>query len=217
VRIVCVSLCGAPARTRRRSRDALGTSVAEDRHMKIPGFSLHLIGTSMLLGLSVFPAQQPPPISGFNGTVALEGTVDEEYAGAHAILVKTTSGLRHLVHLTRGTTVHGAKKADPLKGLEAGTPVVVHYVGQGERVTAVEVDRIASDGLQTIEGVVTRVDRHAKTLGLRLEDGATDVLHLTDRAAADVGKQVGETDRVIVYYTDDEGHRIVHFFKHLAR
>lgn len=188
--------------------------------MNIPAISLQLIGGGLLLGVAALAAaQERPPIvvSGVNGTFVLEGTVDEEYAGAHAILVKTADGLRHLVHMNGRTTVHGARTEDPFKELQAGTPIVVHYVGEGERVTAVEVDRIADDGLQTAEGVVMHVDRRGKTLALRLEDGTTETLRLTERAASDVGKQVGETDRVIVYYTDDAGHRVAHFFKRLSK
>jgi hypothetical protein len=181
--------------------------------------SLTLVGAGLLTGVAAIAAAQekPPIIPGHTGTLALEGTVDDEYKGAHAILVKTADGIRHLVHFTGHTTVHGLKDADPLRGLEVGTSVVVHFVKAGEEVAAVEVDRVGADGLQVSEGLVTRVDRLAKTLVLRLPDGTTDTLRLTDRAAADVGKQVHRADRVIVYYADEEGHRVAHFFKRATK
>ncbi len=185
--------------------------------MNVLHTSLRLFGGSLLLGMATVAAAQttPPVIQGHTGTIALEGTVDQEYAGAHTIVVKTVEGVKHLVHLTGHTTVHGAQRAagEAASGLEEGSRVVVHYVPEGAEMTAVEIDRVGTDGLHVTEGLVTRVDRGGKKLLIRLQDGSNETLHLTERAAKDIGHDVHRTDRVIVYYTDEAGRRVAHFFK----
>jgi hypothetical protein len=95
--------------------------------------------------------------------------------------------------------------------------VVVHYTNQGEQASAEEIDRIDDDGLRVTEGVVTRVDRRRKEIAIRYDVGKTETLRLTDRAAADAGTDItvapaGET-RVVVYYTNEAGQKVAHFFK----
>jgi hypothetical protein len=170
-----------------------------------------------LPGLSA--AQEPPPV---NGTVALEGTVDQEYKAANTVIVKTLDGVRHLFHLTGKTVVHGSESAgaDALRGLEAGSAVVVHYATDAGEQTALEVDRLDDRGLKTIEGVVTRVDRAGRKISIRLADGSRQTLRLTDRAATNVGKEVDRaaagTVSVVVYYADEAGQRVAHYFKRIS-
>jgi hypothetical protein len=74
--------------------------------------------------------------------------------------------------------------------------------------------------LKTVEGVVTHVDRAGRKISIRLEDGSTQTLRLTERAARDVGKDVdraaADTTRVVVYYADDAGQRVAHYFKRIS-
>jgi hypothetical protein len=168
---------------------------------------------------AVHAAQQPPAI---DGTLALEGTVDQTYRAANAVIVSTTDGLRHLFHLTGKTVVHGAESgsADVLRGLETGSTVVVHYTAADGKRTALELDRIGSNGLKEVEGVVTRVDRGGRKISIRLDDGSTQTLRLAERAASDVGRDVdhaaADTARVIVYFTDEAGEQVVHYFKKVS-
>jgi hypothetical protein len=78
--------------------------------------------------------QPPPPISGVTGTIALEGTVDQTSRAANTVIVKTVDGVRHLFHLTEKTAVHGAEsvEVEGVRGLKAGSAVVVHYTGDDE-------------------------------------------------------------------------------------
>jgi hypothetical protein len=176
----------------------------------------------LLTGTALFAGQQPPPINGVTGTIALEGTVDKIYQAGNTVTVKTADGVRHLLHFTERTVVHGSKTAgaNALDGLEDGSRVVVHYTADGEAKTAHEVDRIAKDGLKTMNGVVTQVDRDAKTISIRLADGSVQILRLTERAASDVSKDIdgaaAGTAKVVVYYTDEAGHRVAHYFKRVA-
>jgi hypothetical protein len=181
------------------------------------------VGVGCAVALLVLPAvhaeQQPPPINGVTGTMALEGTVDETSKAGKTIIVKTVDGIRHLFHLTAETAVHGsaAAGADTLDGLEAGSRIVVHYTAKGGQQTAHEVDRLDTKGLKTVEGVVTRVDRVGRVMSIRLADGSTQTLRLTDRAATDVGRDVdsaaADARRVIVYYADEAGQQVAHYFK----
>ena len=179
------------------------------------------------MALSALPAvhagQQPPPISGVTGTIALEGTVDQTSRAANTVIVKTVDGVRHLFHLTDKTTVHGIEsvEVEGVRGLSAGSAVVVHYLADDGEQTALEVDRLGTTrGLKTVEGVVSRVDRAGRKISIRLEDGSTQTLRLTERAARDVGKDVdraaADTTRVVVYYADDAGERVAHYFKRIS-
>jgi hypothetical protein len=118
--------------------------------------------------------------------------------------------------------VHGGKAAgdEALRGVGEGSRVVVHYTAEGSSKTAHEVDRVAGDGLKTIEGFVTRVDRRAQTLSIRLADGSLQTLRLTGRAASDVGKDVDDADlgtaKVIVYFDDEVGRPVAHYFKRIS-
>ena len=57
------------------------------------GPPLFLFLAALLLSTStIAAAQEPPPIAGVTGTLALEGTVDKTYAGTHTIVVTKLSG-----------------------------------------------------------------------------------------------------------------------------
>src|SRR3979409_503555 len=132
--------------------------------MRIHPSTSALVAALLLAGTAIAGGQQPPPINGVTSTIALEGTVDKTYKGVNTIAVKTADGIRHLLHFTTRTVVHGGKAAgaDALNGLEDGSRVVVHYTAEGDTKTAHEVDRIAKDGLKAMNGVITKVDRDAK-------------------------------------------------------
>ena len=153
------------------------------------------------------PESVPPP---------LEGAIDQTYAEANAIVVKTRDGIAHLFHLTKRTVVHpDGKTEEAFSGLTPGTRVVVHYTVDGTGTTAVEVDRIGKDGLHEMSGVVTDVDRGAKQLSLQLADGSHETLELSDRAARSIGKDAGAAATVIVYYSDEGGHKVAHYFRRI--
>jgi hypothetical protein len=179
-------------------------------------------GAALLVRPEVRAEQQPPPINGVTGTVALEGTVDQTSEAGKTVIVKTVDGIRHLFHVTEKTVVHGsvAAGADTLGGLEAGNRIVVHYTATAGQQTAHEVDRLDAEGLKTIEGVVTRVDRDGRDLSIRLADGSTQTLRLTERAAAYVGRDVDsaavDATRVVVYYADEAGQQVAHYFKRIS-
>jgi hypothetical protein len=176
-------------------------------------------GAALLALPALHAGQEPPPV---NGTIALQGTVDQTYKAANTVIVKTVDGVRHLFHLTDKTTIHGSESAgaEALRRLKVGTKVVVHYMAGAREETALEVDRLDAEGLKTMEGVVTRVDRGKRKISIRLGDGSIQTLVLTERAATDVGRDVdqaaGDAMRVIVYYADEAGQRVAHYFKRIS-
>jgi hypothetical protein len=184
---------------------------------------LLLVGAAVCAGQEVSAgAHEAPPLERPIGTVHLEGTVQKAAEGAHTVGVRTADGIEHLFHLNERTVVHGGTAAgdDALRGLEEGSQVIVHYTTEGGSETAHEIDRVGKDGLQAVEGTVTNVDRRAKTISIRLADGSRQTLRLTERAASDVGKDIdGAADgsaRVIVYFNDEAGERVAHFFKRVS-
>jgi hypothetical protein len=160
-----------------------------------------------------------PPIGGVTGTIALEGTVEKEYAGAHTIIVTAIDGVEHVFHFAKDLLVHGGKGAgnDALPGLREGASVVVHYTVASTIESAEEIDQIGDEGMKVTEGMVTRVDRDRKQITIRFYDGKSETFRLTERAAVDAGRDIdqaaADAPKVVVYYRDEQGRKIAHFFK----
>ena len=79
------------------------------------------------------------------------------------------------------------------------------------------MDNIGKDGLKATEATVTRIDRGGRTLVVKTADGTQETYRLTDSAAKDAGKDIAKgsakSTKVTVYYTDEAGHKVAHFFK----
>ncbi|HEY2906253.1 MAG TPA: hypothetical protein VGJ29_10170 [Vicinamibacterales bacterium] len=151
---------------------------------------------------------QGPPIHGFNGTIATEATVKAEHKAANKIVVETKDGVEHVYDAAKDVVVHGG--TNPLSDLKPGTTVVIHYTADN---TAQEIDRVGAGGLSTTEGIATKINRGKKEITIRYDNGRIEKLKLTDRAAADVGKSIGPDTRIVVYYSDDAGEKVTHYFK----
>jgi hypothetical protein len=71
--------------------------------------------------------------------------------------------------------------------------------------------------LKVSEGTVSKIDRGAKTLAVKTADGAEATYKISDHAVVDAGKDVGKgvekASKVTVYYTEEGGKKVVHFFK----
>ena len=153
---------------------------------------------------------------------AVEGTVKKVDAGTKTVVVKTADGTEHTVHFVSKTTVHGwdsskAGAKDGMHGVEEGSHVVVHYTVKGTEKTAQEMDRVGDGGLKVSEGTVSKIDRGTKTLAVKTADGAEATYKITDHAVVDAGKETGKgiekATKVTVYYTEEGGKKVVHFFK----
>jgi hypothetical protein len=200
-------------------------------HVKAADVTSRLLLTGELLvvagiaaalgGVHTRAAQQPPPIHGVTGTIATEGMIQETDEAAHKILVKAADGIERLFHLSGRSAVHGDTAGDEtLRTLKKGTRVVVHYTGEGNNLTAEEIDRLGDEGLKQIEGKVTAVNRGTRTIAIKLANGTTQMLQLSERAASDVGRDIDRasdgTVTVIVYYKNEAGQPVVHYFKRVS-
>lgn len=151
---------------------------------------------------------QGPPIHGFNGTMATEATIKSEHKAANKIVVATKDGVEHVYDAAKGLVVHPGE--DPLSDLKPGTTVIIHYTADN---TAQEIDRVGTGGLSTTEGIAIKIDRGNKEITIRYDNGKIEKLKLTDRAAADVGQNIGPDTRIVVYYSDEAGGKVTHYFK----
>jgi hypothetical protein len=153
---------------------------------------------------------------------AVEGTVKKVDKTAKTVSVTAADGTEHTFHLVERTTMHGAAAAHrgseaAARDLTEGSRVVVHYTKKGSEETAEEIDHVGKDGLKTSEGAVTRFDRTAKTMSIKTADGTEETYRLTDHAARDAGRDTDDAAKksahVVVYYSEDAGHKLAHFFE----
>ena len=169
-------------------------------------WQLQVVGT---LAFGIAPTYaQGPAIPGVTGTMATEATIKDQEKAANKIVVETKDGVEHVYDAVKGVVVHGGK--GPLSDLKPGTTVIIHYTADN---TVQEIDRVGADGLRTTEGMAIKIDRGKKEITVRYDNGKIEKLKLTDRAAADVGKNIGEDMRIVVYYSDEAGGKVTHYFK----
>jgi hypothetical protein len=149
---------------------------------------------------------------------AVVATVKSVDKGTKVVVVKTADGTEHTFHFIGKTVAHGAEATakgskDAFEGMKEGDDVVVHYTVKGTEKTAVEVDHIGKDGLRAGDVVVKSVDHAAKTVTVKTAEGAEETYKMSDRAVKESGKGLEKAGKVTVYYTDDAGKKVVHFFK----
>ncbi|HXW55026.1 MAG TPA: hypothetical protein VEJ67_04695 [Candidatus Cybelea sp.] len=152
---------------------------------------------------------------------ATHGTVEKVDSASKTMVIKTSDGAEHTLHFLDRTAVHGAHASaaggkDSWHGLQSGTEVVAHYTTRGTEDTAVEVDKVGEEGLKKSTGTITDIDRGAKALVVKGDDGVDSTYRLTDHAAKDGGKDLAagaeKGAKVTVYYTETAGKKIAHFF-----
>jgi hypothetical protein len=173
--------------------------------------SWYTIAAAALVCAPAYGQPPPPPIHGLTGTVATEATIKAEHKAANKIAVATEDGVEHVYDAVTGLKVHGGKEA--LADLKPGTTVVIHYSPDN---TIQEIDRIGDEGLQTTEGMATKIDRKKKEITIRYDSGKIEKLRLTDRAAEDAGKNIAPDTRIVVYYSQEAGAKVTHYFKAVA-
>ena len=174
-----------------------------------------LLLVAVMMAPAALSAQTPPPI---RGTMATEGNMKTFYRAANTVIVTTIDGVEHVYHFTKDLIVHGGKGPgiDALAGLREGSTVVVHYTVNGQTASADEIDVIGDEGLKVTEGTVTGINQSRKQITIRFDDGKTETFRLTDHAAAEAttNKQpAGTGTRVVIYYSDEAGPKVAHYFK----
>lgn len=163
---------------------------------------------------------------------AVTGAVTKVDATAKTIAVKTADGSEEVFKYTEKTSVRGAKSAgdatktaavDTYMAGKEGTQVVVRYVGKGADKTAIGVKDFGKDTLKVSKGTVTKVDHAAHTVGIKTEDGTEATYRVSKDAAVDTEHGVvegakysaKEGDHIVVHYSEEAGHKVVHFLKHV--
>jgi len=149
---------------------------------------------------------------------AVVATVKAVDKGTKTVVVKTGEGTEHTFRFISRTVEHGAEATargskDAFEGMKEGDEVIVHYTVKGAVKTADEVDHIGKGGLKMTMVAVKAVDHGAKTVVVKTGEGAEETYHLTGRAVRETGKGLKEGGKVTIYYTEEGGKKIAHFFK----
>jgi hypothetical protein len=163
---------------------------------------------------------------------AVEGAVTRIDKTGKTIAVKTADGTEHVFKYTERTairasaeTAHGAKMGalDTYFAGKEGTHVVVRYIGKGADKTATVVEDFGKDTLKAGKGTVTHVDRAARTVAVKMDDGTEATYKMGSQAVVETDHGVvkgtryalKEGDKVTVHYTEDAGEKVIHFFHKL--
>jgi hypothetical protein len=166
---------------------------------------LALAGLALAASMSV--AQDV--VSFFHGTVK---KVDKT---TKTVVVKTKDGTEHTVKVASDDTVKGTK--DGFDGIKEGSEVVVRSTGQGAEATVNGIGTVGKDGMKVTKGTVEKVDDGTKTVVLKSADGTEKTFEYSGNALKDSGKAVGKGTekgaKVTVYYTEEAGKKIAHFFE----
>ena len=150
---------------------------------------------------------------------AVHGTISRIDSATRTIVVRTAKGTEHTLHFLGKTAVHGTEAGakDTFHGLKEGSEVVAHYTTKGAEETAVEVDKVGKDGMKSVDGTIMDLDRGGKKLAIKAADGTEQTFRLADRATDDAGKDIAKgaenSAHVTVYYTEDAGRKVAHFFE----
>jgi hypothetical protein len=152
---------------------------------------------------------------------AVHGTIKKIDAGTKTMVVKSGDGSGHTLRLLDTSAVHGAKASaqagkDSWHGLSEGSEVVAHYTKRGGEDTVIEIDKVDKDGMKAATGTIKDLDRDGKKLVVKADDGTESTFRLTDHAAKDAGTDVAKGTekgtKVTVYYTEEAGKKIAHFY-----
>ena len=155
---------------------------------------------------------------------AVHGTITKVDAAAKTITVKTKDGTEETFHVVSKTVVHGGEATaegakDTMHGLKEGSEVVAHYTVKGGEKSAVEVDRVGKDGVETMDGTVSKVGKDGKTVVVKGADGTEHTFSVAGKDTADAAKGIGKgsekSAKITVYYTQEAGKKVAHFFEKL--
>ncbi|MGB7435983.1 MAG: hypothetical protein WBR26_03785 [Candidatus Acidiferrum sp.] len=155
-------------------------------------------------------------------TGSVEGLVIKIDRTAKTVVVKASDGTEYTMHLAERTVVYGKNETykgavEAERSLQEGSKVVVHYTKQGTDNTAEEIDRIGTDGLKMSEGTITKFDRDARTMTIKIANGTEEIYQLTEHAIDDAGIETENaattSAHAIVYYSEEAGHKVAHYFK----
>ena len=145
----------------------------------------------------------------------VHGTVTKVDSATKTVVVKTADGTEHTIKVTGDTTYNGTKEG--LDGIKEGSEVVVHETRKGTEETGLEIGKVGKGSVEVAKGTVEKVDDGTKTVVVKTADGTEKTFEYTATAGKDMGEAVGSGTKkgakVTVYYTEESGKKIAHFFK----
>ncbi len=182
--------------------------------------SKYLLGILCVAAMAIFAL----PVRAAEDVVsAVHGTITKVDSGTKTMVVKTKDGTEHTIHFVDKTTVHGAAATasgakESYNGLNEGSEVVAHYTEKGTEKTGVEVDRVAKDGVKTVDGTVEKVGEGGKVV-VKAADGTEHTFRVAATrprsSAEEIGKGTDKAAKDTVYYTENAGKKVAHFFEKL--
>jgi hypothetical protein len=105
-------------------------------------------------------------------------------------------------------------RMEAVGNLERGMPVVVHYEAKDDDVAGnASANQTPPDGVATAVGKVTSVDRVRGKIGVKYNDGRTEMLRVTQHSTGHSGTLEVKGRRVIVYSSNKSGQQEVQYFK----
>jgi len=187
--------------------------------------------TSLFLSTSISVLGQDKPTGG-DVVHAVGGVVTKVDSAAKTIALKLSDGTEQAFKYTSTTSVHVSKEAgreakkasvDTYMAGKEGTHVVLHYSGEGADKTAVAVHDFGKDGLKFSQGTVTRVDKAARTVTIKSEDGTEETYHVAKHATIDTEHGVVKApelaakdgEKVTVHYSEDAGKKFIHLLRRI--
>jgi hypothetical protein len=149
---------------------------------------------------------------------AVAGPVKTVDKATKTAVVKAADGTEHTFHFIGRTVAHGAEATasgtkDAFLGMKEGDEVAVHYTEKGAVKTAQEIDHIGKGGMKMTVVAVKSVDHAAKTVTVKTAEGAEETYHLTASATRETTKGLDKAGKVTIYYTEEGGKKIAHFFR----
>ena len=145
----------------------------------------------------------------------VHGTVKKVDKATKTVVVKSADGTEHTNKVTGDTTINGTE--DGFDCLKEGTEVVARTTGKGLDETGTAIGKVGKDSCRATKGTIVKVDQGTKTVVVKTGDGTEKTFEYTAEAGKDMGKSVGagteKGAKVTVYYTEETGKKIVHFFE----
>ncbi len=169
----------------------------------------------LLFCISTLHAADQPPS-------AIHGKVTNIDTAAKTITIEASDGRKETLRVSEKTTVYmkggsGQLEKRPWTGLKDGSEVVAHYSKRGAEAVATEVAKVGDDGLKTTEGTLSEIDKGTRKVTVKTAQGAEETYHLTEQAAKtagiDTAKATQKGAKVSLYYTEDAGKKVAHFFE----
>jgi len=163
---------------------------------------------------------------------AVAGVITKVDSAAKTMILKTADGAEHVFRYTEATSVRAAREGtkaaktgtvDTYMTGKEGSHAIVHYTGNGADETAVQVEDFGKRSMQVGQGTVTRVDKAARTVTIKAEDGTESTYRVAKDATVDTEHGVTKDseltakkgEKATVHYTDEAGKKVVHLFKSL--